>query len=374
MKLASSSSSLLSCHLHFQSPRLCRRLHSLTIRVPYFSPHPPNPQLGKYVNGFACSVNPNNTWSTCVAATAPALCLHSPCTPQPPYPLPSWAGLCATYCFYNASYVENDGRLHVEENVYQSDSLAARAVSVMKQAQSEKKPFYIHLTPVAPHWGTCGCHTPPVLPFAPSPPPPPPFHSDNNDTIPQWKCSPCPDSAHSSSFPNLRNPHTPAYNCSTAGLPSLMGLTQPLTPAIAAGEDNCFQHRVRSLQGLDRLVGTVLQQVEAMGLDDNTYIMFTGDNGFHLGEHRLAYGKGEPYESDTRVPMLVRGPAVAAGAKREHGTQHVDLVATVADLAGLGAADVPWPLDGLSMRPLWREGAPKIDDWRQVWRGGGRAR
>jgi arylsulfatase A-like enzyme len=148
----------------------------------------------------------------------------------------------------------------------------------------------------------------------------------------------------------------------------MMGLMQPLTSAVAAGEDNCFQHRVRSLQGLDRLVDTVLQQVEALGLADNTYVVFTGDNGFHLGEHRLAYGKGQPYESDTRVPLLVRGPGVASGAQRLHGTQHVDLVATIAELAGLDAGDTPWPLDGLSIRALWNTSTPDIDDWRQASR------
>lgn len=140
----------------------------------------------------------------------------------------------------------------------------------------------------------------------------------------------------------------------------------PLSEAESLGEDNCHRHRVRALQGLDRLVARVTARVAALGLADNTYILFTGDNGFHLGEHRLVYGKGEPYESDTRVPLLVRGPGVAAGAQREHGTHHVDLVATVADLAGLDRDVAPWPLDGLSLRSLWKTQAPPIDDWRQV--------
>ena len=46
----------------------------------------------------------------------------------------------------------------------------------------------------------------------------------------------------------------------------------------------------------------------------NTYIFFTSDNGFHHGEHRMPEQKWRPYEEDVNVPLLVRGPGVAAGS------------------------------------------------------------
>ena len=65
-------------------------------------------------------------------------------------------------------------------------------------------------------------------------------------------------------------------------------------------------------QSADRMLGRIL---DAVG--DNTYVVLTSDNGFHLGQHGLDAGKGTPYDSDVRVPLLVVGPGRRArGARR----------------------------------------------------------
>lgn len=57
----------------------------------------------------------------------------------------------------------------------------------------------------------------------------------------------------------------------------------------------------------------MISKLDGYGLLDNTYIIYTTDNGFHIGNHRLGAGKRCPYEEDINIPLLVRGPDVARG-------------------------------------------------------------
>ena len=65
--------------------------------------------------------------------------------------------------------------------------------------------------------------------------------------------------------------------------------------------DDRYQQRLRSLLAVDEMVASLVETLDATGALENTYIVFTSDNGYHLGEHRLPLGKQSPYES-LRVP------------------------------------------------------------------------
>ena len=93
-----------------------------------------------------------------------------------------------------------------------------------------------------------------------------------------------------------------------------------------------YRDRARMVQAVDRMIGRVR---ETVGPD--TYIVLTADNGFHLGQHQLNGGKGTPYDSDTRVPLIVDGPGVAPG-EREQYVNNIDLAPTFEELAGLTPA------------------------------------
>ena len=67
------------------------------------------------------------------------------------------------------------------------------------------------------------------------------------------------------------------------------------------------------MQAVDEMVGSLIGELEDAGELDNTFILFTSDNGYELGEHRIRFKKGYPYEESTRVPLFVRGPGVPAG-------------------------------------------------------------
>jgi N-acetylglucosamine-6-sulfatase len=68
-------------------------------------------------------------------------------------------------------------------------------------------------------------------------------------------------------------------------------------------------------------------------VDDNTYVVLTSDNGFHLGQMGLSVGKGTPFDTDVHVPLLVVGPGVEPGV-RNTMTSNIDLASTFEDLAG----------------------------------------
>ncbi|WP_210649587.1 sulfatase-like hydrolase/transferase [Nocardioides sp. SYSU D00065] len=111
-------------------------------------------------------------------------------------------------------------------------------------------------------------------------------------------------------------------------------------PAAVAVRD--LRDRARMVQSADRLLARILRTV-----GPETYVVLTSDNGFHLGQNGLGRGKGTPYDTDVRVPLLVTGPGVVPGARREV-TSNIDLAPTFEELAGL----VPAPYrSGVSLVP-----------------------
>jgi len=110
-----------------------------------------------------------------------------------------------------------------------------------------------------------------------------------------------------------------------------------------------YRNRLRSMLSVEDLLRQIIATLQKTGELDNTYIFFTSDNGYHLGNHRLWMGKRAPYEEDIGVPLMVRGPGVPAGAVRQELVLNNDFAPTIADLAG---ASIPAFVDGRSFAPL----------------------
>jgi arylsulfatase A-like enzyme len=89
---------------------------------------------------------------------------------------------------------------------------------------------------------------------------------------------------------------------------------QPLTAREIARLDRNFRKRVQSVQAIDRMLGAVRQLLRRLRVERNTYVIFSSDNGFHLGQRRLMEGKQGAWDHDIRVPLLVAGPGVPAGS------------------------------------------------------------
>jgi arylsulfatase A-like enzyme len=90
---------------------------------------------------------------------------------------------------------------------------------------------------------------------------------------------------------------------------------------------------------MDTVIGKVLDRVETLGSD--TYVIYIGDNGSWSNNMDNMYittsgrGKTTPYESGARVPMVIRGPGIAAGSRSTEFVHAADLFATILMLAGL---------------------------------------
>ena len=124
--------------------------------------------------------------------------------------------------------------------------------------------------------------------------------------------------------------------------------------------DFLYRDRVACLQSVDELLDKVVAELEALSELGNTLVVFTSDNGFFLGPHRFNRGKGAPYEEATRVPLMVRGPGVQAGAVRREMVTNLDLAPTVAALAGATLGGEP---DGRSLVPFLQ--GSSVSDWRR---------
>jgi len=162
---------------------------------------------------------------------------------------------------------------------------------------------------------------------------------------------PAPRDAHR--FATLTAPRDPSFDeADMSDKPAWLRNHRPLTDGEVARIEETFRDRVRTVQAVDRMIGRLQRRLRALGIARNTYIVFSSDNGFHLGQHRLTPGKLTAYDPDVRVPLIVTGPGVAAGRVVDAMTENTDLCPTFAELAG---APAPPNADGSSLVPLLRD-------------------
>lgn len=83
------------------------------------------------------------------------------------------------------------------------------------------------------------------------------------------------------------------------------------------------------------MVDTLFARLKHHNLLETTYIVYSSDNGFHIGQHRLQPGKSCGYEEDINIPLIVRGPGVGEGKERRDVTTHTDLAPTFFELLGI---------------------------------------
>jgi len=107
---------------------------------------------------------------------------------------------------------------------------------------------------------------------------------------------------------------------------------------------------LRCVVSLDRSVGQILQTLQDLKLDKNTYVIYLSDNGYLWGEHGLG-GKWLLYEESIRIPMILYGPGIPdtmKGKKLDNLALNIDIAPTILDLAGI---PIPSKMDGISLYP-----------------------
>ena len=101
-----------------------------------------------------------------------------------------------------------------------------------------------------------------------------------------------------------------------------------------AYNDHFYRQRLRALQAVDELVDSIFSRLENYGILDNTYVFYSTDNGYHIGQHRLQPGKECGFEEDINIPLIVRGPHVPEGVTTDIVTSHTDLASTFLKIIG----------------------------------------
>jgi hypothetical protein len=162
-------------------------------------------------------------------------------------------------------------------------------------------------------------------------------------------------------FAGVQAPRTPSFNeADVSDKPPDVRNLPLLTATQIAAIDREYQTRIESLQALDEGIGQIIDTLAARGELENTYVVFTSDNGYHLGQHRFLGSKFQVYEEDIRVPLIIRGPGVEAGATRDQMAVNIDLAPTI---ARWGRATPDRVMDGLSLTPLLGSGGA-AQNWR----------
>ncbi len=122
--------------------------------------------------------------------------------------------------------------------------------------------------------------------------------------------------------------------------------------------DDLIKNQLRCLTAIDEGVGKILKTLEETGQMDNTFIVFTSDNGYFWGEHHLG-DKRWAYEESLRIPMAMRYPKlIKAGSRISQLVMNVDMAPT---MLTLGGGKLPAELQGHSVLPLLKG---PVKNWR----------
>ncbi|MDQ3911425.1 MAG: sulfatase [Actinomycetota bacterium] len=221
-----------------------------------------------------------------------------------------------SFDYFNYDINDNGTIRHfgVRDHDYLTDVLRRETRSFIGASVAQGKPFFAYVAPIAPHGG--------------GPPAPRDEHT----------------------YDGVRGPRLPSFNeADVSDKPPWIRKLPRLSDRKKASINKRNEDRAERLQALDDLVEGVVDKLRDSGQLKNTYIVFTSDNGNHMGEHRIPSSKGRPYEEDVNMPLLVRGPGVAAGSTTAKLALNTDFFPTFTDLAGI---QTPNYVDGRSLRPI----------------------
>ncbi len=278
--------------------------------------------IGKYINGYGYSqklrVPPG--WTNWMASVDPS-----------------------TYQYRNVTLNMNGTLRHVARHRYATDVYTDLAVQEIEAAATRPEPFFLDLAYLAPHS----------------------VRGETSGLDPQDEAFrkaaylhgeirfPAAAAKYEDRFPHVVHPRDPSYDeADVSDKPSGIRERRRLNDADRKFIRQSYRLRLQSLLSVDDGVARIVDALERTGQLDDTYIVFVSDNGFFHGEHRITYGKYLPYEPSISVPLLVRGPGIAAGQTVSTVVGNVDLAPTILELTG---AQALMREDGESLVPLLRD-------------------
>ena len=237
----------------------------------------------------------------------------------PPPGWTHWFGLIdpSTYHYFNYDVSVDGTSRHYgqDDKDYSTDVLGAEVLSSIASAQQAGKPFYISFTPLAPH-----------------------IQSAEKSNLEfrgvLWPVA-VPAPRHAGMFQNEPLVKTASWNeVRTTAKPGFIQEKRPLTENDERLATMSYRLELETLQAVDEWVAKIVQSLRDSGAYDNTYVMFTSDNGLYHGEHRIPNGKLYLYEPGAHLPLIIAGPGIAKNLKVDSPAGNVDLAPTIAKLGG----------------------------------------
>jgi N-acetylglucosamine-6-sulfatase len=216
------------------------------------------------------------------------------------------------------------------ESQYMTDVLARKAEDFIRRSSADQAPFFVYLSTYAPHSPVKPAHR------------------------------------HEALLPDLKAPRTASFNeADVSDKPAGLRFDPLLSDEEIKMLDQEYRARVLTMQAVDEMIAQLVDVLKETDQLDNTYIIFTSDNGYHLGQHRLRSGKATPYEEDIHVPFIIRGPHIEANTTLQgYVTGNVDFAPTIAEMAGIIPPDY---VDGRSMFSLFDATSRSLAN---TWRSG----
>ncbi len=245
---------------------------------------------------------------------------------RPRYVPPGWNEWSAAYGASTQSVfgyeLNEDGDLvHYgrQEDDFKQDVITELSRDFIRR-RADGPPFFLHTSYTAPH-----------LARRPRPFPPNCFGA----------AQPAP--RHADLYDHRKLPRGPAFNERDVSDkprrgPGAVGRLRRLTDHDIANITRKYRCALESLRSVDEGVGGILDELEGSGELDNTLIVFTSDNAFFFGEHRIPSQKNRPYEEAIRVPLIIRGPGVPSGRTSNRLSVNPDLTRTILDAANASPA------------------------------------
>lgn len=226
---------------------------------------------------------------------------------------------------YLDQVVSVDGTTKTFNNVYSTTHYTDMARTFIRNAN---RPYFAFVSWVAPHGGT---------PRESRSDPPSPFVQKR----------------YRDTYTGPQLPGDPAFNESNMRDKRRSFRNQPfLTQREVARLKEKLAQRREALQSVDDGVAEIVQQVANAGELDNTYFLFASDNGQMQGQHRTAHGKAVAYEPAAHVPLIIRGPGVAADASYSDVTGLQDITPTILSMTKQWHDQREAQMDGVSLLRL----------------------
>lgn len=264
--------------------------------------------VGKYLNGYGKDANGGPTY-------VPPGWVH-------------WYGVTARdkTSAYDYDINENGELVHygTDETDYKTDVMARQARKAVRRSAGKRRPFFLWVATSDPH--------------------------TDNGLAPRAKRNPLPAPRDLGSFGNAEPPRARSFDeADVSDKPPYIRKQSRLSAGKRAKIRRLYVSQLESLGAVDDLVAGLVRELRRAGELENTIVVFTSDNGFVRGQHRITSGKSLIYGESIRVPLIMAGPGIPAGKVHRDPVANVDLTPTFLAAAGIKTRAKQ---DGVPLQPI----------------------